>query len=197
MAKQKTPARPVNQYYDNTMLSDYKKCPRMYYLRQVKGWRAEGISAALKFGLAWHAAQNIIWQGYGKMDNGKLVDLAMMEWDICWTEEGMPSMNEWSLELEQQWTPRTPGVAKSMLVEYVKQREGVLRSMTLENAEQPFAVPVFPDQPNIWYIGRKDKKILLNGDRVIIEHKTTSEYKKDGGFKTAYIEGWSPNSQCE
>ena len=186
-----------NSFYDNTMLGTYKRCPREYYLRQVRGWRPEGLSTALKFGLAWHSAMNVIWQRYGKINNADLVNLAMISWNDCWTEEGMPGMDEWNLELEQQYSPRTPGTAKEMLTQYVVQREGILKSAKLESAEQPFAVPVFPDQPNIWYIGRKDKKILLNGDHIILEHKTTSEYKIDGGFKTSYLESWSPSSQCE
>jgi hypothetical protein len=189
--------KAVNEYYDNSMLGAYKRCPRQYYFQIVRGWRGEGISLALVNGLAWHSAMNIIWQGYGKMPNAKLVDLAMQSWNVTWVEEGMPSMDEWNMELEEKYAPRTPGTAREMLTQYLIQREGVLKSAKLENAEQPFAVPVFPDQPNIWYIGRKDKKILLQGDHIILEHKTTSEYKIDGGFKSQYLEGWSPNSQCE
>ena len=191
------PIKPVNEYYDNTMLSDYKTCPRKYYLRHIKAWRGQGISVALKFGLAWHAAQNIIWTHYGKLSDSKLVDLAMTEWWTCWTGEDMPGPDEWTLEHENQYTPRTPGIAKEMLTHYVKARASTLSAAKVEFAERPFAVPVFPDNPNVWYIGRMDKQILLNGDRVLIEHKTTSEYKKDGYFKTSYLEGWSPNSQCE
>lgn len=191
------PIKRVNQYYDNTMLSHYKGCPRFYYLRDVRGWRAEGVSAALKFGLAWHSGQNIIWQGYGKMPNAKLVELAMEAWNDTWVEEGMVSMNEWNMEEEQKWGARTPGTAREMYTQYLVARETTLRAAKLEQCEQPFAVPVFPDDPTIWYIGRKDKKVRINGDVVIIEHKTTSEYRIDGGFKESYLTGWSPNSQCE
>src|SRR3990167_4445759 len=111
MAKKVIPIKSVNEYYDNTMLSDYKSCPRKYYLRHIKAWRSTGISVALKFGLSWHAAMNPVWTHYGKIPDSKLVDLAMIEFWKIWMGEGMPGPEEWSMEHEEQYTPRTPGIA--------------------------------------------------------------------------------------
>lgn len=198
MAKKKANAVLLsNEYYDNTMLSGYKNCPRYYYIRHIKGWRGTGTSAALIFGLSWHSAMNVVWSGYHQLDHDDLIVAAMRAFNATWTENGMRDMQEWSLEEEEKWSPRTPGTAMEMLPRYIEARKHILDQCKLNAAERPFAVPVFPDKTNVWYIGRMDKDIILNGDRVLIEHKSTSEYKKDGGFKTQYVEGWSPNSQCE
>ncbi len=186
-----------NEYRDNTMLSDYKTCPRKYYFRHVKGWRGEGIAIALKFGLAWHSALAIVWMGWKKMPPEKLLPLAFDAFMTTWVEEGMPSEDEWKLEHEEQYAPRTPGVAKEMLVQYVLARKHILDKAKVHAVELPFAVPIFPDKKNMWYIGKIDVDTTIDGDNIIIEHKSTSEYKKDGGFKTSYLESWSPNSQCE
>ncbi len=185
------------QYYDNTQLGDYKKCPRYYYLRHVRGWRSKGTSPALIFGLCWHAAMDIIWRGYKKVPRAALIDTAMAAFEGEWIEQGMKPFSELGLQDLEILGARTPMNAKEMLHHYCDKREAILRDSTLIAAERPFAVPIYQDRDDVWYIGRRDKDIRYNGDAIVIEHKTTSEYKVDGGFKTQYIEGWNPNSQCE
>lgn len=34
------------------------------------------------------------------------------------------------------------------------------------------------------------------GEKKVIEHKTTTAYKKDGGFMTSYVDGWATDPQC-
>lgn len=184
-------------FFDNTKLSDYKKCPRLYYLRHERGWRPQGTSQALIFGLSWHAAMDIIWQGYGKLPVPELIEAAMFAFDAEWQGQGLKPIAELDLQDIEMLGARTPMNAKTMLQNYVDKREGILANMQLVAAERPFAVALYPDNDKVWYIGRRDKDIILNGDRIVIEHKTTTEYKVDGGFKTQYIESWYPNSQCE
>jgi PD-(D/E)XK nuclease superfamily len=192
----------MKEYYDNTKLGDYKKCPRYYYLRHVKGWRPQGTSMPLIFGLCWHDAMDVIWTGYEKVKQGviskrDLVEAAMYSHEQLWIESGMKPFAELGLQDFEILGARTPMIAQDMLINYIEKREGILYDMELLAAERPFAVPLYPDRDDIWYIGRRDKDIRLHGDIVIIEHKTTSEYKVDGGFKTSYVESWYPNSQCE
>lgn len=187
----------MNRYYDNTMLSDYKKCPRYYYLRHLKHWRSQGISAALTFGLAWHDAMDILWQGYGKVPDNELLGAAAYAFDMRWEEQGMPSVETMTLEDHERLAPRTPMIAREMLANYLEARRPLMDASDLLFAEQPFAVPLYPDRPDLWYIGRMDKGISNRGTRIILEHKTTTEYKKDGGFKTQYLESWFPNAQAE
>lgn len=185
------------QYYDNTQLSDYKKCPRYYYYRHIRGWRSAGTSNALIFGQAWHAAMDIIWRGYQKIAREPLIDTAMSAFEGVWIEAGLKPFSELTMQDLEMLQPRTPMNAKEMLHAYLDKRMHILDNMELIAAERPFAVPIFPDRTDVWYIGRRDKDIKYNGDKLVIEHKTTTEYKIDGGFKTQYLEGWYPNSQCE
>lgn len=191
------PNTHILQYYDNTQLGDYKKCPRYYYLRHVRGWRASGTAMPLIFGLAWHAAMDIVWRGYKKIPKDALVATAMAAFEGVWIESGLKPTDQLGLQDLEMLGARTPHTAQEMLHHYIEKRSLILDNATLLAAERPFAVPLYPDQDDVFYIGRRDKDIELNGDKIVIEHKTSSEYKKDGGFKTSYIEGWYPNSQCE
>lgn len=192
----------MKTYLDNTKLGDYKKCPRYYYQRHVRGWRHSGTSMPLIFGLCWHEAMDVVWMGYNKVRGGivstsDLVEAAMFAFEQCWIESGLKPFAELTLQDMEVLGARTPMVAKEMLINYVDVRRDILDSAELVAAERPFAVPLYPDRDDIWYIGRRDKDIRINGDLVVVEHKTTSEYKIDGGFKSQYLESYHPNSQVE
>jgi hypothetical protein len=184
-------------YLDNTMLTDYRKCPRYFYLRHVRDWTAIETRRPLIFGSAWHAAMGIIWQGYGKTDDRKLLALAFEAFMQKWIEEGGPA--ELSLIQQEEWNPRTPAVAAEMLHNYISERASMLSRIKMISSEQPFAVPIFADRDDVWLIGRKDQRVLhLNTkETLLIEHKTTTSYKKDGGFKSDFLDSFSPNSQLE
>jgi len=187
----------MKRYYDNTKLGDYKKCPRYYYLRHVRGWRKSGTAMPLVFGLCWHEAMNVIWSGWKPgVYTSTLIENAMLAVNTCWVENGGKPIADLDMQDLEMLGARTPMNLKEMLYNYVEKREGVLNQMELLAAERPFAVPLYPDNPDVWYIGRRDKDVRINGDVVIIEHKTTTEYKVDGGFKSQYLESYYPNSQC-
>ena len=80
----------TRRYLDNTMLKDYKDCPRKYFLRHKKKWRRTGIAAPLVFGLSWHAAMDVLWSNFGKVEDGELLTMAAGAFDQCWIEQGMP-----------------------------------------------------------------------------------------------------------
>lgn len=186
-------------YFDNTRVSCAKNCLRQYYLRHILDWRREGKSPALAFGSAWHEAMDVVW-GMAKNDSKSDMDIlaaAMFKFNEKWTEEGFPSQQDMGPEEEDNLAPRTPGIAAEMLHNYIQKRRPFLKSINLISIEQPFAVPIFPDNPDILYIGRFDKIFEYEGKIIIGEHKTTSSYKKDGPFRTDYLESWSPNSQVD
>lgn len=182
------------RYIDNTMLNDYKCCPRRYFLRHKKNWRRSGIAAPLVFGLSWHNAMDALWSNFGKVEDVELLRLAAEAFDACWTDQGMPAPDEMGLDQIERLGARTPFVAREMLAGYLNARRHILSGMKLVAVEQPFAVPL-PGLPSTWYAGRLDKVFDYNGIRIVDEHKTTTEYKIDGGFKSNYLESWYLDSQ--
>lgn len=197
-----------DRFYDNTRLQAYRSCERMYYFRHVRDWTADNTKAALVFGGAWHASMDVVWRAYGGVGNAYVdsqlvIGDAMRAFDAHWTSYGFPGLEEWmnlSIEEQKQMLPRTPMVAAEMLYGYIEAREDFMRhKVKLLSIEEPFAVPLDPNDPHLWYVGRLDKVVRLraSGDIKAIEHKTTSSYRKDGHFQASWIESFDPNSQVE
>jgi len=184
--------KKTDSFYDNTMLSTYKECPRRYFMRHVLNWRGDGVALPLVFGLSWHSAMDVVWQHYGKVPTQELVQLAMASFLETWEGEGLPT--EMTVEQIERFAPRTPSIAAEMLHQYIEKRANILGGKLIA-IEQPFAVPI-PGTEHTWYIGRLDKVTQLEGITAI-EHKTTTAYKKDGGFQYNYIQGWYSDSQVK
>jgi hypothetical protein len=87
-------------------------------------------------------------------------------------------------------------IAAEMYHHYIETRWKMLQEAEVVAIEQPFAVPL-PDAEGVWYIGRLDKVVHWNGETVVLEHKTTTDYKKDGGFRSTYVESWFSDSQTK
>lgn len=184
--------------YDNTRLSDYKRCPKFYYYRHVRHWAPERKSMPLIFGGAWHAAMDVVWPGLiAKMPEQALVEEGWRAFLRYWTAEGMPP--ELSLEQEQEYSPRTPGNAYEKLVGYVAARKRIAGDYEILHIERPFAVPLDPDDDSLFYVGKIDKIVqLTHTDRVRgIEHKTTTAYSKASKFRSSFTDSFSPNSQVD
>ena len=181
-------------FRDNTMLSSYKTCPRSFQLRHKFSFVPDKTAIPLVFGQCWHSAQDIIWSQAKNFNQEDLRKFAMLKFLETWEENGMPP--ELSLEDLERLKARTPMVGEEMILNYISQRWNILQSCEVLACEQPFAVPL-PNVENTWYVGRLDKVIHHNGQTIVIEHKTTTDYKIDGGFKTAYIEGWDMDSQVK
>lgn len=187
--------------YDNTRLSDFRKCPRFYYYRHVRDWEPIAQRLPLDFGGAWHAAMEIVWpaivNGQPRADIITAGYLAFVE---DWVARGQPHPKDISYEREKEMSPRTPAIALEMLSEYVSQRYTRISDLELVSVEKPFVVPLDPEDDTLFYIGKIDKVVRERQGRGKIrgiEHKTTTAYKKDGKFKTSFIDSFSPNSQVD
>lgn len=192
-------------FYDNTELSCHKLCPRKYYFRHelgmVRDWDGMG-SAALAFGLAWHSAMDVIWQAictHKEKDNKKVLAAAYTAWEDKWAEEKMPRAHELDSDLRKELKARTPDTALEMLDSYIAERRTFLECKVeaLVAVEKPFAVPIYPDNDSVWYCGRLDKVVKMEGKIYIIDHKTTSAYRRSGGFAPNFLDSFSPNSQVD
>jgi hypothetical protein len=148
----------------------------------------------LIFGSCWHSAMDTVWGNANSFNQTDLRKFATLKFLEKWEEEGMSA--ELTLEDIEKLEARTPSVAEEMLAHYIEQRWQILTHCEVVAIEQPFAVPL-PGLTDTWYVGKLDKVIKYNGQTLIIEHKTTSDYKVDGGFKTAYIESWDSHGQIK
>jgi hypothetical protein len=183
-----------NTFYDNTILSSYKDCPRKYFIRHRLNWRSEGTSMPLVFGLGWHSGMSAVWVNAQSTPPPELVDLATEAFLATWTEQGLPARP--GIEQLERLGARTPATAREMYTSYINKRWRMLVECDVLADERPFAVPM-PGFENVWYVGRMDKVIQTGGQTVVVEHKTTTDYKIDGGFNDAYLEGWNNDSQVK
>lgn len=185
--------------YDNTRLSEYKRCPRAFFIRHVLGWNTEGTGDALVFGQSWHEGMDIIWKcgqmlGRGELTQLDVVDMAHQNFMKTWIENGFPETMDFGGY--DRFGARTPGTAKEMMWSYIDERRSMLCDAEILGIEQPFAVPL-PGVQNTWYVGRLDKAVHYNGQTLILEHKTTTAYAREGGFRSDYIDSWFASSQVK
>lgn len=189
--------------YDNTRLSDYKRCPRYFFFRHVMDWVSTGErKVALVFGSSWHAAMDRLWETTAlRSPRDVVVDSAFGAFIKTWIKEGMPPPSEIDLSMSEILMPRTPARAAEMLEYYYDKRWAFIQSMEILDIERPFAVPLSPTDATLFYVGRIDK-VLQPDSRSIrgIEHKTTTamrlsgrEQRISGMFKSSF----SPNSQVD
>jgi len=160
------------------------------------------MSADLAFGLGWHSAMDVVWKLISdkERDNTKVIQAGYIGFENKWCEVGLPDLANWDEDLSEKYNPRTPYTAIGMLEGYVGHRRTSIEvEYSLIHIERPFAVPIYPDRDDIWYCGRFDKVVRSLKDNLIyvIDHKTTSQYKRDGYFRSSFIDGFSPDSQME
>ena len=189
--------------YDNTRLSDYKRCPRFFYYRHVRDWSPDGKRAPLVFGGAWHSAMEVVWAGMTPPaimpSKETLARAAYAAFVKYWVEEGMPPPDEIDYETEKEYSPRTPAQGLEMIVAYIDYRCRNRDDFELLAVERPFAVPLDDKDPTLFYVGKIDKIVKRRGKILGIEHKTTTAYKKDKHtpFRGTFIDSFSPNAQVD
>ncbi len=185
------------QFKDNSRISEYRICARKHFLHYEKDIITEKVQLALDFGTCWHAAMDTIFINFFSLGvRGSVLSRTGFEAFLEeWTKLGHPA----SIPLgdEKMYSPRTPGTALEMLMNYVKAREVWMNKLILISVEQPFAVPLDPDRPNRFYVGRLDKVVSENGRYWVIEHKTTSLYDKTKGMQIGFTDTFDPNSQID
>lgn len=175
-----------HQFFDNTILSCYKECPRKFYLRHRLSLASRSRSAALDFGLAWHTALETLWVSRSTGE-------AMNSFLKTWTEEcSRPWPEPLGFEGDKK---RNPQRASAMIEAYAAERQHLMDTYELLGNEQAFAVPL---GDGMFYIGRLDKVLRApSGAVTVLEHKTTTSYSIQQGFQPSFVEQWSPNSQID
>ncbi len=186
------------QFKDNSRIGDYKSCARMHFFHYEKDLVPDKPRLPLDFGTAWHAAMDAIYIHFFEhgLRGTPLAREGYKAFLESWTELGHPDTIP--LSEEKIFGARTPGTALEMLFNYVKTREKWMKTLELLAVERPFAVPLDPDQPGRFYVGRLDKIISeKNGGIWVIEHKTNSLYDKKKGMQIGFTDMFDPNSQVD
>jgi hypothetical protein len=114
-----------------------------------------------------------------------------------WLAEGGPHPDEIDYEQEREFAPRTPATGLEMIVGYVEHRLATQEDFELVAVEKGFAVPLDPQDPTLFYVGKIDKIVKRRGKIVGIEHKTTTAYSKASKFRTTFVDSFSPNAQVD
>lgn len=132
-------------------------------------------------------------------DTSELVKKAMSAWLSYWERESDGADPYQSQDDNGRTELRNANTAMEMLFNYIEEKRAIFQSrdFRLLSVEQPFAVPLDPERPDLLYIGRLDKVFEYQGRIYIGEHKTTSSYKKDGPFRADFVDSFSPNSQVD
>ena len=184
------------QFKDNSRLSEFKLCPRKFFFHYIKHIVPSYPRPALDFGSAWHKAMDYVWMMQAEgMKGSELATGAYKEFLKDWEERGHPL--DIPLGDEKRYLPRTPGTAIEMIHSYVKIRSPWLSTLKIVEAELPFAVPIDPDNPRRFYVGRLDKVYIEGGLYVVGEHKTSSMYSIEQGFQHGFTDSFDPNSQVD
>ncbi len=195
----------VKRYYDNTRIQEFRACPRKFFFRHVVHWSGEGFSPPLLFGSSWHTAMDAVWRIMSDKGNAQnlntqeIAEAAFGEFMEEWLEGGGPDPKEMDPIDMARLEPRTPMIALEMLYAYVDQRRSLFQrdSFELLEVEHPFAVPLDPNDDDLMYVGRLDKIFRVKEGVIGGEHKTTSLYRKDGYFRSTFVDSFSPNSQVD
>lgn len=208
--------------FDNTSISNYKACPRQYLLKRYFNWTAVGKKPAMDFGGAFHEGMAAILRNKECQNKASLYQAAVDAFNAEWVDRGMPLEDS---ELFNEIFPRIPTVAYEMYKNWLEQHWQFLMSIEVLEVEEPFAVPIFSkhqcpyclskattehqwineincptcNQPltEVYLVGRRDAVYKKDGLIWCLEHKTSSLYKKDGGFQTAFINGFKIDSQVD
>lgn len=200
MKKPKQSPDKTLRLYDNTRLSDGPRgCMRYFFFRHEMHWNPAGKAYPLVFGGAWHEAMQTVWQGFSEgWDQQKLLKEGMKTFLKDWEAAGLDP-NPSQATIEEEYKQRHPGTAFEMLAGYIDRRYPWFKKEKVEilSIEKPFAVPLDPEEPDLFYIGKIDKIIRMRGRVLGIEHKTTTAYAKNGKFRAAFLESFSPNSQVD
>jgi hypothetical protein len=186
--------------YDNTLIKSSRSCLRRHYFRHQRHWVAEGTAPALTFGLSWHSAMDIVWDLMSAnpvSDKAYVVAQAFTQFQETWIERAGPIPLPDSTE-GKDLKARHPIYAKEMLFHYVEARRSLFADPTFElvGIEKPFVVPLDPKE-EVFYVGRFDKVYRKDGKVWIGEHKTTSMYSIKDGFRSSWLDSFTPDSQID
>lgn len=194
----------MTQFYDNTTVSTHRNCPRKCYYRHIKHYRPEGTGIAAGFGISMHGASDSIWKDIHSLPReelnlGTIAKNALIAFVHKWDEEGLPDQDLLQSEFSKRhYDLYNLANAGEIIRSYILEKIEIIRRFKLIAVEQPFVVPLYPDRTDVMYCGRIDKVLEDEAGNIwILDHKTTSAYATAGGFRSTFLDSFSPNSQID
>ena len=179
------------KFHDNSRLDDMRKCPRRYYWRHRRHFTGTGIYPPFIYGSAWHSALDTLWPLLSRdkqLRADEAIGPAFAAFCKTWAEEGgAPYDDSWGLEQEEKYMPRTPGIAYEMLKGYCDIRAELIGKCRVISVEQPFILELPGVKPDL-YCGKIDKIVEYQKQKWIVEHKTSTQFRKIGGIAAEAIE---------
>lgn len=171
--------------FDNSSLSTWReRGPRYWYFEQYRGWRRDytNVSGQPRYsiepteaGHIWHAMMDTLWSRPDEGWEGAW-ETFEHEWYARQVAGGFP-LGELDPAFEADLQPYAPSTMQETLIAYEQERRDLLRSVELLACEQPFIVPLDPNDPTLFFIGRKDKRVRHQQRIKIVDHKSTTRYR--------------------
>ena len=190
---------PIRHSYSKT--SEYKKCAHRDYCERERNWEPERPNIHLAMGLAHHKGMTAIWKegtsGPGRSQEAAIEAAHTVFWKE-WEALDMPMGRE-LLTKAPEMRAKTPMVAEKVLSAYVVTRWDMMGRVKLLDSERRFEILLFTleDGTEVHYIGIMDKVVQDDYGIHPFEHKTSSLFASQGGFRNNLIKSFAPNSQIE
>lgn len=165
--------------HDNTMMTAFEKCPRLYYLQYVRNLVPVGRSAALDFGSLFHLGLSIWYAHFNLPDSNR--DLALLA--------AIEAMSKADFE-EIEGEFRTRERCILMLAEYADYY-GWLEKTQGWNLKVILSETGFDtvDENGLPWGGKIDLAVEWRNQLWILDHKTTSRFGGD------YYDQYVPDTQ--
>lgn len=187
--------------YSHSRLETFRQCLRKGYYSYIRQWAGEGSGLDVTFGSSFHAAMDVIWANHkAQGDERKAATAQAYQAFIAeWVKAGFTHPDEMSPDDFDALGAKSPPIAHEMLHNYWDAREHIFLDPSFEllDIERPFAVPLDPNDPTLFYVGKLDKIFRYRGRVIVGEHKTSGQYKIGGVFRQSYIDSFSPSAQID
>lgn len=184
---------------DNSRVKAYKACAMNYFINHQLYWRPAIDAPALGFGGCWHEAMAMIFNmikkhGASHFSRKELIVLAKHAFMEEWKKREMPNPD--NMLVMEDYFPRVPGVAFSMIENYVDQKYNWFQEIEVLAVEQPFLVPLTEYKgKRVFLIGRTDLDFKDREGIWVGEHKTSSLYSKTYTFQYKFTHSFSNDAQ--
>lgn len=153
---------------DNTKRNCFQSCPRKFYWQFIRNLRSPAGSSALRYGYTWHGALEGYYrhiQLHGWQDSVGAITSAAGEAAKVWKEETSKF---------DFFYPDYRSLENCLLsfTEYLGHYSQDPSYMEIEEVEKIFKLKI---NSHLYFTGKIDGVVKLNGRRWLLEHKTTSQ----------------------